>query len=96
MDVRDIELINAVCEAGSLSRACLQLNMSQPTLSKKLARLEHVLGAELFHRYPKGLVPTDTARYILSRAEPLRAHIAEIERHVQLMNQLDTDPSLSK
>lgn len=89
MDVRDIELIHAVYEAGSLSRACTRLNMSQPTLSKKLARLEHVLGTALFHRYPKGLVPTDTTRYILSRAEPLRAHIAEIERHVQLMTQLD-------
>ncbi|MAT93585.1 MAG: hypothetical protein CME59_13390 [Halioglobus sp.] len=89
MDVRDIELIHAVYEAGSLSRACTRLNMSQPTLSKKLARLEHVMDTELFHRYPKGLVPTDTARYILSRAEPLRAHLAEIERHVQLMTQLD-------
>lgn len=89
MDIRDIELMNAVYEAGSLSRACIELNISQPTLSKKLARLEHVLGTELFHRYPKGLVPTDTTRYILSRAQPLRAHIAEIERHVQLMTQLD-------
>ena len=89
MDVRDIELIDAVCETGSLSRACIQLNVSQPTLSKKLARLEHVLGAELFHRYPRGLVPTDVARYILSQAEPLRTRIAEIERHVELMTQLD-------
>ena len=35
-------------------------------------------------------MPTETALYILSRAEPLRAHIAEIERHVELMTQLDT------
>jgi len=89
VDVRDIELIHAVCEAGSLSNACIQLNMSQPTLSKKLARLEHALGAELFHRYPRGLVPTDIARYILSKAEPLRAQMAEIERQVELMTQLE-------
>lgn len=89
VDVRDIELIQAVIDSGSLSRACVQLNMSQPTLSKKLARLEHVLGTELFHRYPKGLTPTDVARYILSRAEPLRRQVAELERHVELMTQLD-------
>lgn len=89
MDVRDIELIQAVVDNGSLSRACVQLNMSQPTLSKKLARLEHMLGTELFHRYPKGLAPTDVARYILSRAEPLRRQVAELERHVELMTQLD-------
>lgn len=89
MDVRDIELIHAVYEAGSLSSACVLLNMSQPTLSKKLARLEQALDAKLFHRYPRGLVPTDIARYILSKAQPLRAQIAEIERHVELMTQLD-------
>ena len=89
MDVRDIELIQAVFDCGSLSRACVQLNMSQPTLSKKLARLEQLLGTELFHRYPKGLAPTDVASYILSRAEPLRLQVAELERHVELMRQLD-------
>ena len=89
MDVQDIELIRTIAEAGTLSQACLKLNMTQPTLSKRLARLEQVLGAELFHRYPRGLAPTDVARYILSKAEPLRAQITEIERHVELMTQLE-------
>ncbi|MEO0437416.1 MAG: LysR family transcriptional regulator [Pseudomonadota bacterium] len=89
MDVQDIELVKAVEEEGSISRACVRLNISQPTLSKKLARLEQVLGTRLFQRYSKGLVATDTARYILSKAKPLRDQINEIERHIELINQMD-------
>lgn len=89
MDVQDIELIHAIAETGTISQACNELNMSQPTLSKRLARLEHVLDAQLFHRYPRGLAPTEVANYILSKADPLRHQISEIERHVEMMTQLE-------
>ncbi len=89
MDIRDLELIRAIHDTGSLSRASVDLHMSQPTLSKKLARLEQQLGTTLFHRYPKGLVATDVARYVMEKARPLRAQIGEIERHVELMTQLE-------
>ena len=90
MDVKDIELIRAVHEEASISKASVRLNLSQPTVSKKLARLEQVLGATLFQRYPKGLVATETAKYIITKSAALRSQIAEIERHVELMNQLDS------
>jgi DNA-binding transcriptional LysR family regulator len=89
LDVRDIELIRTVAESGTLSHASTALNVSQPTLSKRLARLEQVLGTTLFYRYARGLAPTDVARYILEKAAPLRAQISELERHVELMTQLE-------
>lgn len=89
MDVQDIELIRAVHEEASISKASARLNVSQPTVSKKLARLEQVLGTTLFQRYPKGLVATETAKYIITKSAVLRSEIAEIERHVELMKQLD-------
>ena len=52
MDIQDLEIIRAIHDTGSLSRASVDLHVSQPTLSKKLARLEHQLGTVLFHRYP--------------------------------------------
>ena len=90
MDVQDIELIRTIAKTGTISRACTRLNMSQPTLSKRLARLEHLLKVQLFHRYPRGLAPTEVANYILSKAKPLRDQIREIERHIELMSQLGT------
>lgn len=38
MDIRDIELIEAVHKTASLSQACIDRLISQPTLSKRLAR----------------------------------------------------------
>lgn len=87
MDISEIELIQCIHETGGISQACKILNISQPTLSKKLARIEKTLGARLFHRYSKGLIATKTAKYIISKSEYLRRQVDEIERHVELMAQ---------
>ncbi len=89
MDLSDVKMMQAICDVGSLSRAGDVLHMSQPTLSKKLARLEDKLAAKLFHRSATGLVPTDVTKYVLSKSEPLQARIQEIERHVELMTNLE-------
>ncbi len=90
MDISDIDLIRTVSKSGSLTHSSSILNTSQPTLSKKLARLEDQLNAQLFHRSTTGLVPTEVANYIVSKSEPLRGQLTEIERHVELMTQLET------
>ena len=89
MDISDIDLIRAIVQTGSLSEASTLLNQSQPTLSRKLSRLEDQLDVALFHRSPKGLTPTDIATYVLEKAEPIDHKLREIERHVDLVNQLD-------
>ena len=90
MDIRDIELIEAVHRTGSLSKACIELSISQPTLSKRLARLERTLGAELFFRYSTGLVATPVADYVLAQSHQARAQLRDIKRHVELMTSLDS------
>ena len=89
MDIRDIELIEAVHKTGSLSKACIELSISQPTLSKRLARLESTLGAELFFRYSTGLVATPVAEYVLAESHRARSQMRDIKRHVELMTSLD-------
>lgn len=90
MDIRDIELIEAVHKTGSLSKACVELSVSQPTLSKRLARLESTLGAELFFRYSTGLVATPVAEYVLAESHQARSQLRDIKRHVELMTSLDS------
>lgn len=90
MDVSDINLIKTIIQTGSLSEACRQLGMSQPTLSRKLSRLEDVLGTKLFDRSSTGLVPTKIAEYIVQSATPLQRHLNAIERYVELSTQLQT------
>ena len=90
MDTQDIALIRIIAETGSLTKAAKSLYMSQPTLSKKLARIESQLNTTLFHRSPRGLIPTSVTNYIIAEAEPLNAQLARIERHVEQLNDLET------
>ena len=88
IDVSDIEMIRVVTELGSINRAAEQLNVSQPTLSKKISRLEHKLKLQLFARQSVGMVPTDVAKFVLAEGENLHAQLANMERQLQLMSDM--------
>ena len=90
MDVADLKMVVAICEEGSLTRAADILFVSQPTLSKRLARLEQRLNATLFHRDTTGLKPTAIADFLVASARPLEDRLAAIERQVEpLRSRLD-------
>lgn len=88
-DISDIQQIKVICEKNSISQAAKVLNVSQSTLSKRVARLEQVLKAKLFHRSPQGLIPTRAALYIIESAHGLQDELKRIERHVTQMSLLE-------
>ena len=90
METADIKLIRTIAEQGSLTRAAESLHLSQPTLSKKLARLESQLNSRLFYRSPTGVVATEIARYIVASSHSIQAQIMRIERHVEQLSELAT------
>ncbi|MDF1792703.1 MAG: LysR family transcriptional regulator [Thalassobaculaceae bacterium] len=63
-------------ELGSLKKAAGQMNLTQPTLSRRIQRLEDVLGVILFLRSPSGLTPTAYGHALARRA---RLVVQEIE-----------------
>ncbi|WP_417770496.1 LysR family transcriptional regulator [Stappia sp.] len=62
----------AVAESGSLSAAARILAVSQPTLGRQVKTLEAQLGAELFHRRPKGFEVTETGAALIEPARAMR------------------------
>lgn len=70
----------AVLDAGSLMGAARQLQAQQPTLSRHVAELEAQLGAPLFERTGRGVVPTATALAIADAARQMQA-AAEAVQH---------------
>lgn len=73
----------AVIDAASLTRAATGLYVSQSTVSKRIQRLEAMLGATLFDRNAKPPRPTALASRIYEQAVPLlRAleHLHDIAR----------------
>jgi DNA-binding transcriptional LysR family regulator len=68
MDSYLIRYFLAVVETGNFSRAAAQANVSQPTLSVGIAKLERQLGAALFDRTNRRVHLTDAGNRFLVHA----------------------------
>jgi DNA-binding transcriptional LysR family regulator len=58
LKLRDLDILMAVIETGSMGKAAGRLNISQPAISKAIVELEDALGVQLVDRSPRGVVPT--------------------------------------
>lgn len=67
-------------KTGSITQAAANLFMDQPNLSKAIKSLEESLGAPIFKRTPKGVVPTARGRVFLEYARNVLVQIEEMER----------------
>ena len=50
LKLRDVDILLAVIQTGSMGKAAGVLNISQPAVSKAIAYLEHTLGVRLLDR----------------------------------------------
>ncbi len=56
--LRDLHILQAVADHGSMAKAAEHLAISHPVISKAIAKLEHALGVQLFDRNARGVEPT--------------------------------------
>lgn len=82
MEVRQLEHVVAVCRAGSFSGAARQLGISQPTLSKSIARLERSLRLKLFDRSLGSAFPTVYGLAVAEHAEELLAGMTRLKQRL--------------
>ena len=66
--IRDLELLDALGEHGTLTAAARHLYVSQPALSQRLLRLEERLGTPLFERRGRRLIANAAGRRMLHAA----------------------------
>lgn len=66
-------------KTGSITQAASNLYMEQPNLSKAIKSLEEMMGAPIFARSPKGVVPTAKGKVFLDHARKVLAQIEEME-----------------
>lgn len=89
LDVSDIYLLKTITETGSINKSAELLCMSQPTLSKRVSRLEQVLRVELFHRQSTGMKPTSIAEYLIENGKQIQSKLDAMCRHVELLSALE-------
>jgi LysR family transcriptional regulator for metE and metH len=83
LEVRDIRLIQAVSEQGSLTRAGNVLFLTQSALSRQLADLEKRLGVLLFQRSGRRMVPTPAAERLLDSGRQIMGAVARAEEEAR-------------
>jgi DNA-binding transcriptional LysR family regulator len=71
---------NAIAEHGSLSRAALALQVSQPTLGRQLLAMEGQLGQSLFDRSTQGLQLTNFGQGLLEESRRMQASAERLQR----------------
>lgn len=89
-DLQQLRAFTMIVTTGSLGRAAVELNITQPALSRTVQRLEEQVGAALFERHSKGMQLTDIGRALLPHANWLR-HEAQVARE-----EIDAMRGLSK
>jgi LysR family cyn operon transcriptional activator len=73
MNLRALRMFVTTAECGSLSRACAQLNLSQPAASRQIHALEAEFGVSLFHRVGRQLQLTSAGESLMRQSRSLLA-----------------------
>ncbi|TEA77079.1 LysR family transcriptional regulator [Allopusillimonas ginsengisoli] len=87
MRTEDVRNFVAVANAQSLMAASLQLGISQPTLSKSMARLERAVGSLLIERLARGIRLTEAGRAFYAYARGADQHIMDAVSAVRDLRQ---------
>ena len=70
-DFTDLEAFLAVMETASFHHAAERLNLSQSAITRRIQKLEEVLGSPLFERTTRLVKPTLAAKRLFPRAEAI-------------------------
>ena len=83
MELRVLKYYLTVAQEENISRAAELLHVTQPTLSRQLADLEHELGVKLFHRGNRHITLTESGLLLRRRAEEVLTLVEKIEQEIR-------------
>ena len=90
MDLRQLEALLAVAEAGSFTAAADQLHTVQSNVSEHVRQLESELGVQLLVRGRRATVPTEFGVRVIERARAVRSEIEALHKDLSMLQGLET------
>ncbi|HVY66862.1 MAG TPA: LysR family transcriptional regulator [Gammaproteobacteria bacterium] len=81
IDIRQLRAFEVLLRERNLTRAAVVLGLSQPALSKTLARLRRYFGDPLFVRAGNGMEPTAKARELQASVRALLDSVTMLRAH---------------
>lgn len=80
MNLQDIEAFVAVAETGSVNRAAVRLNLTQPATTRRIQNFEAEIGdTPLFNRAVKPAILTALGSHVLEHCRRVLTAVAELE-----------------
>jgi DNA-binding transcriptional LysR family regulator len=83
MELHQLRYFVAAAEVGTISHAARREHVTQPAMSRQIARLERQLGTPLFVRGRQRLQLTEAGRFLLPRARQLLCDAATSEQQLR-------------
>ncbi|WP_278675751.1 LysR family transcriptional regulator [Acidaminococcus fermentans] len=83
MDERDIQIFRTLMETRNVTKTAQALYMTQSAITKRLHKLEEELGAPLFLRSVKGLIPSPSADAVRAEMEQVQASFQRMKTLTQ-------------
>ncbi|MDU8941819.1 LysR family transcriptional regulator [Ovoidimarina sediminis] len=71
LNLRHLRLIHGIGETGQISLAAERMGISQPAASRSLSDIERLIGAPLFERRVRGMVPTRIGELFLHHLDTI-------------------------
>jgi DNA-binding transcriptional LysR family regulator len=88
METHQIRYFLAVSQTNRFTQAAKQCNVSQPSLSIQIAKLEDELGGPLFERAKKGVKLTSRGEMFLPRANAIWNEMQSAQKEVEALSGL--------
>ena len=88
--LRDLHVVLAVAECGSMSKAATQLAISHPVVSKTISDLERTLGVRLFDRTSQGVELTTYGRVLLNCGNIIFDEMRQGLRQIEFLTNPDS------
>ena len=85
-DWADMRVFQAIYEKGSLSAAASYLDLTQPSVGRRLSDMEERFGAILFVRSGRRMEPTDVATALYRNALAMEQEMLAVERTVEVQS----------
>lgn len=85
LKLRDLHILFAVMQYGSMAKGARHLGISQSSVSEAIAGLEDVLRVRLLDRSPRGIEPTLYARALLKRGDVVFDELKQAVREIEFL-----------
>jgi DNA-binding transcriptional LysR family regulator len=92
LKLRDLHILLAVVQRGSMAKAATELAISQPAVSKAIADMEYTLGLRLLDRTRQGIEPTTYGRVLIKRGTTIFDELKQAAQELDFL----ADPSVGE